>query len=72
MRRASERWRSSQWKDICAVIHRPTEETHIHTAFSPEEPDHTLPNQDNGQISTLSDLDEKTAWGCLVSQFEQE
>lgn len=45
---------------------------HTHTAFSPKEPDHTLPNQDNGQISTLSDLDEKTAWGCLVSHFEQE
>lgn len=39
-----------------------------HTAFSPQEPDHTLPNQGNGHITAPSYLDEKTASGCLVSQ----
>lgn len=56
---------------LCCSRRIYTGQTHI-GLFPPEEPDHTLPDEDNGQITTPSYLDEKTASGCLLSSFEQE
>ncbi len=65
------RWEDeAQWVEVYLCC-SPQTYKNTHTAFSPEEPEHTLLNPDNGHTSAPSYLDEKTASGCLVSKFEQ-